>query len=686
MEAGGDSDDDVAMIMSCRIADSTKRAYIAALKRIAKWLVKNKFNHTVTSDLEIISTEVTLGMVKKFLADQLEEKVGISRLKIYRSALTFLFEEKGATEGMVSAYKFEMKKFFGGLKRIDAKRRKNGETRAPIKEGKEALPFDTYREICTGLLRSEKDWHLWAHCYMILSWNLMCRCNNTAFIRFDQIEWKGDALLIYFATTKADQTGERCKHPIHVYANPVTPAVCPVLALGLYLLHFGACKSGVLFGGNFQDARFGNILHDYLTSDPHCKMLLENAGLVAAELGTHSLRKGSTTYTSSGSTEGPSFNSICQRAGWKLGTVQDKYLRFERASDEYTGRVVSGLPLQHEDFALLPPHFPLLDDEVDGIVKGVFDSDLLSYPHMRPVLRHTLASVVYHADYLLEALPQHSPLRKSWLLTNSKVFQSLRAKVVCHRNSEHMTSTGIPAHVAHIVSIRELKDRMAEVEAAVRSNNETIPATTVAGVESVLERRAHEQGNITASTVEGRVDSAVARSLAMYLRTLGVEDALQQALLHRQQQEGQDAASGEVQSRATSMLHLWEGKWHRVPFSWEPPRVSIKTGWVLWWLGEVDNKILPYRLFEPALDLKSKHHKMFSDWTVLFRGKFEVYLEKKGYLLSRNTPPTCENVQGMYDKLAPIIQLIPARNESRRNNLHVTTVTKLLRSLNVAAL
>ena len=51
---------------------------------------------------------------------------------------------------------------------------------------------------------------------------------------------------------------------------------------------------------------------------------LQKFGVDPSVLGTHSLRKGSASYTTSGSTAGPSFSAICQRAGWKLGTVQDR--------------------------------------------------------------------------------------------------------------------------------------------------------------------------------------------------------------------------------------------------------------------------------------------------------------------------------------------------------------------------
>ena len=50
--------------------------------------------------------------------------------------------------------------------------------------------------------------------------------------------------------------------------------------------------------------------------------------------------------------------------GWSLGGVQDRYIRYESAGDQYLGRVVAGLPLNGAVFALLPPHFVQNDDDV----------------------------------------------------------------------------------------------------------------------------------------------------------------------------------------------------------------------------------------------------------------------------------------------------------------------------------
>jgi len=77
----------------------------------------------------------------------------------------------------------------------------------------------------------------------------------------------------------------------------------------------------------------------------------------AKAYGTHSKRKGVATFASGGSTAGPSMASVCLRCEWYIGGVQDRYMRYEAAGDQFLCRVVAGLPLDSPDFAALPPHF-----------------------------------------------------------------------------------------------------------------------------------------------------------------------------------------------------------------------------------------------------------------------------------------------------------------------------------------
>eukprot|EP00644_Phytophthora_capsici_P019701 jgi/Phyca11/133749/e_gw1.705.6.1 len=89
----------------------------------------------------------------------------------------------------------------------------------------------------------------------------MSRADNTASICYNHLEWCDDALCVYFAHMKNDQRGTRPRDPRHIYANPLSPEICPLLALGVYWSTYGGYTTDShLFPGNDQYERFRKVL------------------------------------------------------------------------------------------------------------------------------------------------------------------------------------------------------------------------------------------------------------------------------------------------------------------------------------------------------------------------------------------------------------------------------------------
>ena len=65
-------------------------------------------------------------------------------------------------------------------------------------------------------------------------------------------------MIVYFSSLKKKQTGDASDRPWHVYSNPNSPHLCPVLALDKYLLtHPDLLQEGSpLFPGDSQYERF----------------------------------------------------------------------------------------------------------------------------------------------------------------------------------------------------------------------------------------------------------------------------------------------------------------------------------------------------------------------------------------------------------------------------------------------
>ena len=86
-------------------------------------------------------------------------------------------------------------------------------------------------------------------------------------------------------------------------------------------------------------------------------MKFKRAGVDTNVTGSHSVRKGSSTYVASGCTVAPSMASICNRAGWKMGGTYNEYIKFDNAGDQHLGRVLAGLNPLSIDFSLTPAFF-----------------------------------------------------------------------------------------------------------------------------------------------------------------------------------------------------------------------------------------------------------------------------------------------------------------------------------------
>ena len=184
--------------------------------------------------------------------------VGSSTHNTTRSSLRDLFRAYKCMD-LAESMNTSLSNFFKGLKRTTAQAQGRGVGK--IQVGKTPLDFSLYCFLAARMLRSSSSNYIFAHLYLLLSWNLMCRAANTASICFSHMEWRQDALGIYFAHMKNDQSGERPKDPRHVYSTPLKPEICVLLSLGIFLLCFPFQKDqNFLFSGSKQYDRQVSLL------------------------------------------------------------------------------------------------------------------------------------------------------------------------------------------------------------------------------------------------------------------------------------------------------------------------------------------------------------------------------------------------------------------------------------------
>ena len=184
-------------------------------------------------------------------------------------------------------------------------------------------------ECCPLLCSMQLDVGVWySRCivcslYLVLTRNLACQLQNTLLIQ--RIKYIVQALCfddfqVFFGHLKTDQLGKESKYPCHIYANPFSPSICPVLVLTLY---FSACFNSLvnadsyLFPRRDQEDCFSRLLSRLL--DAHVADL-EPLGYQRMDISTHSIRKGAVSYLAS-TPDGPQAASVCIHAGWMMGKV-----------------------------------------------------------------------------------------------------------------------------------------------------------------------------------------------------------------------------------------------------------------------------------------------------------------------------------------------------------------------------
>jgi hypothetical protein len=154
---------------------------------------------------------------------------------------------------------------------------------------------------------------------------------------------------------------------------------------------------------------------------------LSSMGVDPKLIGTHSFQKGGLTWTASGSTACPSSVAVSLRAGWSLAGVQNTYLRYEAAGDQYVGRTVSGLPIDWSEFAITPPFFIQQCSFLDQAIEQNFPFLPLN---MRKIAEFLITSLVNHSEWLQENIPSSHRLFQTMLFKDAQLPQTLKSSVV----------------------------------------------------------------------------------------------------------------------------------------------------------------------------------------------------------------------------------------------------------------
>lgn len=635
---------DGQMMIDNIVGASTRQAYIGDSLAFVKWCIINK-PRWVTAPMKEFLTDATIrgansstiktGFIEliqnsgevpvmnlEMVSAQgfmsylqgLRHRVSCERLSNSsygnkRSSLFNLFRLHNGL-GFPKSFEQELGNLMKGFYRIIANERQEG--LGEVREGKDPMTYELYRLVCQWFIDLGTDDGIWAHLFLVLTWNLMCRVNNTGKLCFCHLEWADDSLRIFFANTKSDQAGSQAKYPRHLYANPEDSVVCPIFALAMYLTRFNTKveSNDRLFPGREQYKRFSVVFKECLRNH---ETKLTSLGIRLEDLGSHSIRKGAATFISS-CPGGPPAGAISVRGGWSMGKVKDVYIRYEQGGDMFVGRALCGLPLLSAKFSTSPAVFDMTTGEnfSDGVTSSwiTYAKDVVFSMHTTTSINgnigeHCLASLVFHSD-VVQSWDECHTIRSSTLF---RVLEIGLARAVPHARVMYpwqddalgCVFTGIPPHVTLLHEMRSFHGRF-----------DGLVNEFEARLVAQLDQRQIDGGHVSETRMMQLIQQGTAELQKAINRVVENSnwEKSDQGNKERHEHKGSRFQANETMGLATGhrhevgplvrpqkyKLHIYDGMFHLLPKSWRFTSVGPLDMWLQWWLGDAARGIPPLRL------------------------------------------------------------------------------------------
>ena len=326
------------------------------------------------------------------------------------------------------------------------------------------------------------------------------------------------------------------------------------------------------------------------------------------DIGTHSIRKGAATYCCAGVHPGPPVISVCLRAGWSVGRVKERYLKYENAGDELVGRTLTGIPPTSCKFGISPVYFDnnkTNEHDIENLVAMCFPLAKESLIGLTYVLS---ATFICHEEWTVaHTRNQDSPLLHSTYFSIHNAYPNRKAFTTTALPWEDKPSapslTGIPIHCSLLNKLMELTEMQ-----------KALPQIMLQKFIAEL-----DECNMGGGLNAQRILDGIKQS----------NDELKQILLNKfgsQQHSIASGPSGVVQNTFLntgttltnpSMVntndvpllnsdngiwgHYWENKIRLLPQSFRfPPKKTLLSLWLSWHVPDVSRKVCPYKVLKTS--------------------------------------------------------------------------------------
>lgn len=505
-----------------------------------------------------------------------------------RASLAYLFDRSGTRSSR--CFNQEVAWLYRSLDRM------SGNLPPPRRAGKDPLPLEVYRALAEKMMREPSKDGAFALLFLVLSWNLGPRNVDVAAIKMSDLSWDGDALAVNCVQQREYWTR-------HVYANPTDPAICPILALAIYLAIFGCNREGTLFVGSNPVGRYTAILDKMLDTDEVLEQI-EICEATSKHFGPRSAQTGGEDLIIKYVNIAPESVSVALRPAVRLPYGQT-FSGTERERDQIRGRFLAGLPFEKPStFATLPPFFKALySAPVIAKTAACFPGASSS---LRDVCKFAVASICYHSDYLRKHLPQEHPVFTSLLFHDKHVLDSLKEEVACHPAlpSDPIRPTGIPQYVAMCVDMERSAHDLATRVVAMK---ETLGIVARAVVRTALGTTIHDAA-IT-ETVDKTMDSVISKMPRFgYLGSTNTLADVNQAndddsARSRQAPVPAPATVAAVRASTATPVNtffMWGRQTRRAPHDFVLESGSVTVMWQRWCRGDETAGIAPFRLLQPS--------------------------------------------------------------------------------------
>ena len=476
--------------------------------------------------------------------------------------------------------------------------------------GKSPMTPELYKSVCRWFLEWGSTEGIFCACFVAFTWQLACRSNNTARIRYGHMSWTFfDAMHVRFRHTKTQQHGEARRQKRACYSNPFEWYIDLPLLMGLYLatnFNTSQRRGMKLFpgGAKNQSSRVSHLFK---------KLLLEHKQEVLAmgyestnELGLHSIRKGVSTHLAS-LPGGPPPAALCLRAGWSMGPVKDIYYHQTQGGDEFVGRCAAMLNMFNGNFACSSAYFEGDNTELSSLADEAVKDNFPQHHEMdgmTRILHRCLASMIFHCNTILQLPPNH--IARSIMMyhqSSPSIHTNILAGHVriIHSWETNTELTGIPPHLKTLVDI-----------AAIKATQDTIVdrlfERVIMGVKDLLDTRQIGGGELTECRLKDMVEKAVEPQFNELKVTLN------KALLDRGNNPLPPRTLESMESfdirRPVNEVRMRGGMFSRLPANYEFPNAGVYDLWIKWNIRDDVRNIPPLRTLHPRdfkfLDSKPK--------------------------------------------------------------------------------